>query len=297
VNWTRFAVLGLLAAGLIGPPAAAQPTPQSDEPPGLGLDLTDEGQKKEKEKEEQQKKEKEKEKEKEAKPADSNRPSLTDAPASETEKAQAAAGAMQGERDITQEDRVKSVQTKVYLRSHRFELTPMVSASINDPFFWKFSAALRAGYYFADTMALSARFNLVTLLSTDDRRLASQTYSARILRSVPQWMAMGDFEWSPFYGKVAVFNSILRFDAYVVGGLGVVYTETSYLRTPNPAADLGGGIRFQIFDYLAAGVSLINTSYVDQPVGTSKSTTQNVASLYAGISVFFPFRSTGRESE
>jgi outer membrane beta-barrel protein len=110
-------------------------------------------------------------------------------------------------------------------------------------------------------------------------------------------MGMGDVEWSPFYGKVAIFNTILHFDAYLAGGLGTVYTETSDRRLPNPAADLGGGIRFQIFDYLAAGVSVINTAYVDQPLGTNKSTTQNIVGLYAGVSVFFPFRSTGRESE
>jgi outer membrane beta-barrel protein len=284
VNWTRFAVLGLLAAAL-GAPAIAQ------EDQGLGLDLSDEGQKKE------QEAEKKREAETKASEADANRPSVSAAPTTDAEKEKAAASAMQGERDITQEDRVKSVQRKVYLRSKRFELTPMLSASINDPFFWKFSAALRAGYYFADTLAISARFNIVATVPTDDRRLASQTFSARILRSVPLWMGMGDIEWSPFYGKVAIFNSILHFDAYVVGGIGTVYTETSNGRLPNPAADLGGGVRFQVFDYLAAGVSVINTAYVDQPLQTNKSTTQNVVGLYAGVSIFFPFRSTGREAE
>jgi len=292
VTWTRFAVLGLLAAALGAPAFAQKDQPQADEPAGgLGLDLSDEGQKKE------QEAEKKKEAEKKASDAESNRPSVSAAPNSDAEKDKAAAGAMQGERDITQEDRVKSVQIKVYLRSKRFELSPMVSASINDPFFWKFTAALRGAYYFADTLAVSARFNIVANVPTDDRRLASSTFSARILRSEPQWMAMGDIEWSPFYGKVAIFNSILHFDAYVIGGIGTVYTVTSDQRLPNPAADLGGGVRFQIFDYLAAGVSVINTAYVDQPLGTIKSTTQNVVGLYAGVSVFFPFRSTGRESE
>ncbi len=287
MNWTRFAVLLLVAATLTGAPALAQ---QDDPTGGLGLDLTDEGQKKDEA-------EPKKKDEAEPKKGEDTRPSTSTAPASDAEKDKAAAGAMQGERDITQEDRVKSVQRKVYLRSQRFELTPMLSASINDPFFWKFSAALRAGYYLADTLAVAVRFNIIATLGTDDRKLAGITFGARILRSVPQWMAMGDVEWSPFYGKVSIFNSILHFDAYVLGGIGTVYTETSDKRLPNPAADLGGGIRFQIFDYLAAGVSVINTAYVDQPLGTTKSTTQNVVGLYAGVSIFFPFRSTGRESE
>jgi outer membrane beta-barrel protein len=295
VNWTRFAVLGLLAATLGAPAFAQQGQPaQEEQPGGFGLDLSDEGQKKEQE----EAKKKEAAEKKAAEEPGHPAAAAAAAPAADADKDKdKASGAMQGERDITQEDRVKAVQRKVYLRARRFELTPMVSASINDPFFWKFSAALRAGYYFADTLAISARFNIVATIPTDDRRLASQTFSARILRSVPQWMGMGDLEWSPFYGKVAVFNSILHFDAYLVGGIGTVYTETSDNRLPNPAADMGAGVRFQVFDYLAVGVSVINTAYVDQPLGTNKSTTQNILGLYGGVSIFFPFRSTGREAE
>jgi outer membrane beta-barrel protein len=228
-----------------------------------------------------------------------DRPSLDTAPETTEQKEKSALAATQGERDITQEDRVKAVQRKVYLRTGRFEFTPMVSASVNDPYYWKLAAALRAGYYIADTLAVSVRYGLTSVVGTDDARLAKQTFVARVLKSTPWWSATADLEWSPFYGKVAIFNSILHFDAYVMGGLGAVYTETSALpgRTANPAADLGGGLRFQIFDHLAAGVSVINTAYVDQPLGTNKSTTQNILGLYAGVSVFFPFRSTGREAE
>jgi outer membrane beta-barrel protein len=263
----------------MGAPALAQ------DDQGFGLDLSDEAQKKEQD-------------ETERKETEANRPALTPPPATDADKAAAAANAMIGERDITQDDRVKAVQRKVYLRTGRFELTPLLSASVNDPFVWKFSAAMKVGFYFADTLAVSGRFSLITTLRTDDERLAKQAFG-RILRSIPQWSAMGDLEWSPVYGKVAIFNSILHFDAFVTGGLGVVYTETSSLpdRIPNPAADLGGGVRFQIYDHLAAGVSVINTTYVDQPLGTTKGTTQNIVSLMAGMSVFFPFRSTGREAE
>ena len=43
--------------------------------------------------------------------------------------------------------------------------------------------------------------------------------------------------------------------------------------------------------------SLMNTTYVDQPAGTSKAGTQNLMTLNAGLSFFIPFRSTGREAE
>lgn len=200
------------------------------------------------------------------------------------------------ERDITQEDRVKSVQRKVYLKRYRFELAPFVSVSLNDPYYYKLAGSLRGAYYLADTLALSVRGAYVQTLPSEDVRTAKRTFHGRIFYSVPLWWAMGDMEWSPIYGKVAIFNSILHFDAYVLGGLGVVSTETSTL-PGRPAADLGGGLRFVVTDFLAVNVAVINTSYVDTPAGTTKSATQNVLTLNAGVSIFFPFSSTGREAE
>ena len=201
--------------------------------------------------------------------------------------------------DITNEDRVKSVQRKVYLKKGRFELTPLVSVSVNDPYYSKFGASLRGAYYFADTLALSARGSVMQVLPSSDVRTAKRTFGSRIYHSVPQWSGMADVEWAPLYGKVAFLNSILHFDGYLLGGAGVVKTETSSLegRGISVGADLGLGMRFVAKDFLAVNVALINTSYVDQPLGTSKGAVQNLMTINAGISLFFPLQSTGRESE
>jgi outer membrane beta-barrel protein len=208
------------------------------------------------------------------------------------------------DRDVTLDDRVKSVQRKVYLKKGRFELAPAVTLSVNDPYYTKFGAGLRGAFYLADTLAVAGRFSVMQVLPEDDVRIAKRTFDSRIFFSVPQWSAMGDVEWSPLYGKVAFLNDILHFDAYLLGGLGVVNTQTSQVLTtsgaprgPSFAADLGVGLRFVARDYLAVNVALINTSYVDQPVNTSKGATQNLMTLNAGISFFFPMKSTGRESE
>lgn len=203
------------------------------------------------------------------------------------------------ERDVTLDDRVKSVQRKVYLKKGRFEVTPLVTLSVNDPYYTKLGAAVRGAYYLADTLAVSGRFSAMQVLPEDDVRIAKRTFQSRIFYSVPQWSAMGDVEWSPLYGKVAFLNDILHFDAYLLGGMGVVNTQMSKVdnRGPSFAADLGAGLRFVARDYLAVNVALINTTYVDQPLNTSKGATQNLMTLNAGISFFFPMKSTGRESE
>ncbi len=213
---------------------------------------------------------------------------------------------MDVEREITQGDRVKSVQRKVYLKRHRFEVAPFFAFSVNDPYYMRAGPSLRAGYYLADTLALTARGSLYRSYTQEEARTAKGVFHSQLFASKPLWSAMGDVEWSPIYGKVAFLNDILHFDAYLLGGAGVVTTEASgvvdsiggqnVLRGPSPAVDLGIGARFVARDFLAVNVALINTTYVDQP-GIPNARVQNLMMLNAGVSVFFPFTSTGRDSE
>lgn len=250
-----------------------------------GLDLSDEGKKEEPKQDELDLSAPPPSKVEPAKPAEQPDAKKPDTPAVE--------------RDTTVEDRVKSVQRKLYMKRGRFELAPYFVINVNDAYYTKMGGAIRAAFYPHDSLAISARFTLLQTLPTDDVRTAKRNLNSRIFFSVPQWTAMGDVEWSPLYGKVSIFNTILHLDGYLVGGAGVVYTETSSApgRSVNPAFDLGLGLRFVVKDFLAANVGLINTTYVDTPTGTTKGVTQNLMLVHAGLSIFFPFKSTYQEGE
>lgn len=245
-----------------------------------------------------------------------------------TDEAPAAAkksGAPAVERDTTQDDRVKSVQRKLYTKRGRFELAPAFVINVNDAYYTKLGGAIRAAFYPHDSLAISARFSLMQTTPTDDVKTAKRNLFSRIFFSVPVWSLMGDLEWSPLYGKVAMFNSILHLDGYLIGGGGVVSTATSAVPLPgaapqttgsqgqtpcstaipcppaprgvSPAFDLGVGLRFVVKDFVAVNVALINTSYVDTPTGTTKGVVQNLMLINAGVSIFFPFKSTYKEAE
>jgi len=200
-------------------------------------------------------------------------------------------------RDIAQADRVRSVQKKLYMKRGRFELAPYIAFCVNDPLYTKWGGSLRAAYYLADTLAISARFTYINMVKTDDVRKAKGFLSAAIFPSEPEWWAMASVEWSPLYGKVSIFNSILHFDAGLIGGAGMVkaatYRDLGFL----PAFDIGFSMRVVAKDFLAVNAAWVNTSYVDKPFGLTKSGIQNVQMIYAGVSIFFPFKSTWREAE
>jgi outer membrane beta-barrel protein len=209
------------------------------------------------------------------------------------------------ERDVTQDDRVKSVQRKLYIKRGRFELAPAALINVNDPYYTRIGGQLRAAFYPSDTLAIAARFALMQTLPSDDVRQATRTLQSRIFFSVPYWAAMADLEWSPLYGKVSFLNSILHLDGYILAGGGVVFTErtgtvdpaTGEPRPINPAFDLGLGLRFVVKDFFAVNLGLVNTTYVDTPRGTNKGVTQNLMMLSVGVSLFLPPKSTYREAE
>jgi len=261
------------------PPASGKP-PEPTTTEGLGLDLTEEAKK----------------------PA----PSAVPLP-SDGVKVQGAAPALD-EQSLVEDDRVKSIQRKVFLKTHRFELLPTIFVSVNDPFYTKWGGALRGSYFLSDRLAIAAHVSFYELFPTDDVKTAKANFQSRIFYSQPKWSALGTVEWSPIYGKATIFNTIIHFDGFILGGLGAMWTDTSStpLNSANPsqgsrgpaiAGELGIGLRFMTSDWLSVNLALINTAYVDQPAGTNKGSIQNILAINAGISVFFPFRSTGRESE
>jgi outer membrane beta-barrel protein len=203
------------------------------------------------------------------------------------------------EREITQEDRVKAVQRKLYLKTHRFELAGTLGGTVNDPFYQKAAESGKLSYFPADNLGIGVRAMALQLSPLDDAARAKADFHSRIFYSSPQWGAMAEVEWSALYGKAAIFNTILHFDLYLMAGLGVVETDTSHEpgNGPNPAGDLGFGLRFAVLDWMTVNASFFNLSYVDQPVGSTKSVVQNLQMPMIGVSIFIPFKSTGRESE
>ena len=203
-------------------------------------------------------------------------------------------------REMAQADRVRSIQKKLYLKRNRFELAPYIAFCVNDPLYTKWGGSIRAAYYLADTLAISARFTYIDMTRTDDVRKAKRFLSAAIYPSEPEWWAMASVEWNPIYGKVAIFNSILHFDAGLIGGAGMLKAKTYGDLGFLPAFDIGFNMRVVVKDFLAVNAAWVNTSYVDKPFGLEsriRSGIQNVQMIYAGVSIFFPFKSTWREAE
>jgi outer membrane beta-barrel protein len=208
------------------------------------------------------------------------------------------------EGDVALGDRVKAVQRKGFLKRHRFEITPLFAATVNDAFYQKVGGGLRAGFNFGDTFALAARgaiyqaeaFKLAPL-RTDNVREGKVAFQSQLLSSQIYRMAMIDGIWSPVYGKAAWLDrSIVHFDLFLTAGFGAVWSATSFDSAgkkglgPHLAADLGAGVRFYPLEWLAFEAGMMMTVYPDQPMETVPGTVQKVLAANIGVSFFLPTR-------
>ncbi len=210
------------------------------------------------------------------------------------------------EGDVALGDRVKAVQRKGFLKRHRFELTPLFAATVNDAFYQKVGGGLRAAYNFQDNFALAVRgvvydfemgpFKLHPL-RTDNVREGKVAFGSQLLNSQIYKLAMVDGIWSPIYGKAAWLNrSIVHFDLFLTAGFGAVWSATSYDSPgkdglgPHIAADVGAGLRFYPMEWLAFEAGMMLTLYPDQPVESVPGTVQKVLTANLGVSFFLPTR-------
>ena len=208
------------------------------------------------------------------------------------------------EGDVALGDRVKAVQRKGFLKRHRFEITPLFAATVNDAFYQKVGGGLRAGFNFGDTFALAARGAIyqaealkLAPLRTDNVREGKVAFQSQLLSSQIYRMAMIDGIWSPVYGKAAWLDrSIVHFDLFLTAGFGAVWSATSFDSAgkkglgPHLAADLGAGVRFYPLEWLAFEAGMMMTVYPDQPMETVPGTVQKVLAANIGVSFFLPTR-------
>lgn len=199
-----------------------------------------------------------------------------------------------GERDTALEDRVKAVQRKGFLKRGRLQLTAFATPTWNDAFYQKYGLGGRLAYNLRDSFAVAASGTYYLVSRSDYVRNGVAAFQSQLLQSQPSYSAMLEGVWSPVYGKAAwMGKSIVHFDFYLVGGLGAVWSATSFAprdEGPHLAGEFGGGIRFYPTSYLALEMAITAVIYPDQKDLAVPGTLQKILSAGLGVSFLWPMR-------
>jgi outer membrane beta-barrel protein len=215
-------------------------------------------------------------------------------------------------RDIREQ--VFAVQQLFVLRRHRLEVSPFWQVPLNDQFVSHSGPGLGINFWITNVLAAGINGNYYEPFNSDSEFNFQTRRAARV--SVPlteyQWNANVNFTYTPMIGKFAGFGDfIFQYDAYVVGGVGLISTRPIPVIDPDNrgfdwetkvAFNAGIGLHIFFNRWLAATLEVRDYVFNDKLENTeiSESNPQDPSTWYGetqltnnvqaqvGVSIFFP---------
>ena len=211
---------------------------------------------------------------------------------------------------------IYAVQQIYALRTHRFELQPYWSFSLNDQFVSHDGPGLSANFYITNVLAIGVNGTFYDGLNSQSDFNFQNRRDAHVAAPLNEYFGQANFNFTyvPIYGKFAGFsNFIFHYDAYLVGGVGVISTrpipvidpdDRNFSFKPKINFDVGIGLRIFFNRWFAAILEIRDYIYSEQlealtiapglqaanPAtwyGSNQLTNDVQAQL--GISIFLPF--------
>ena len=187
------------------------------------------------------------------------------------------------------EDRIKSIQRKSFLKKGRWELTPLVFLSLNDPFYQKVGVGAAGAVHFAEGLGLELEATYLGTVQTDMVGFFQRANRALPKVSRLRFYGLSNLMWSPLYGKVSWFtDEIVSFDFYLMAGFGAGSSETGMKLVSN----LGAGIRYFLNSWLVLKVEVRDLFYNEtlrlDMERTDFTDIQSHLFLGVGVSFFLP---------
>ncbi len=156
--------------------------------------------------------------------------------------------------------RIKVVERRKHPKAERHEIALFGGMIPNDPFLFYYTAGLRYGYFFSESLSLEATYAKPFQENTDLGTFLEDTFpKIDDVQENDQFrhMAHADIVWTPFYGKLAFLTrKLVHFDLGLFLGAGWLNTE--YLNKETGVEEsrhtiqgnLGAGFRFHLMDYV-----------------------------------------------
>lgn len=171
------------------------------------------------------------------------------------------------------------VVRKPFLKTHRTELNPFTSISMNDNMIRHYTIGGEFAYYLTDVLAVGVEGMYYVHNFNEPFDLVAR--QARRLPTVNQynWSAALNFHYVPVYGKFAVLDKkLVAWEVYFTAGIGAGQSEvlprdtkfpgfTNLLIQPN----LGASMRFFIAKWLTVNLGIRDYLFIDKFEPTNRS--------------------------
>ena len=118
------------------------------------------------------------------------------------------------------------VQRQRFLKKKRFELSPQVGITVNDPFVRHYALGAELNYWITNRLAVG--ITGTGFIGNKTSRYNNIRFQEGVLLTANRmlWQASVNLTYNPFYGKIAVFNrALLHWESFVNVGGGVIQTK------------------------------------------------------------------------
>ncbi|MBW2507860.1 MAG: outer membrane beta-barrel domain-containing protein [Deltaproteobacteria bacterium] len=162
-------------------------------------------------------------------------------------------------------EEIYAVQQIYALRLKRVELAPSAAFTLNDPYLKRYGLGFAMNYWFTNVLALGVNFIWYDWgtdpLSRGTDLVPRIQNQFRLGVPINDWQfgLWANFTYVPFYGKFKVRKKIFQWDAYLIGGVGLMRTQPIPVFDPerrsfdwqnNVAFNVGAGLRIFLTRYL-----------------------------------------------
>ncbi len=190
--------------------------------------------------------------------------------------------------DLTLQDRIKAVSRKTFLKTGRFELTPSMMMTVNDPFYRTFAVGGRVAWHLNEAFALEIGGAYVPPFFVQELEPVDLVREKLTLinadNDVVGFADLG-VTFSPLYGKVALLgDGIIHFDGFVSAGVGATFDNGADLLHPTMNVGIGGRIFLNRWLVIRADVK----DYVYPQEKNAVSTLQSLLFVGLGLGFYFP---------
>jgi outer membrane beta-barrel protein len=206
------------------------------------------------------------------------------------------------------EGKIPPVSGQLFRKAGRVELTASGNLSLNDAFYTKYFAGLKAGYHFTETLSADLEATGGTAVKTDSAVVCTPSTGCNPadevgMRQVPgriRWILGAQAAWAPIYGKLDVLSEqVGHFDLSVLGGVDLVAHDEvlssadAQLGPPKTKTSLGGhigvGSRLFVSERWAVRLEFKDYMYsVYIPNGGIGDKLQHQLFMEIGLSMFTP---------
>jgi outer membrane beta-barrel protein len=188
-------------------------------------------------------------------------------------------------------ERVWVLQRRPFLKTGRFEMSPMVSYNVNDPLISYATIASDFNYFLDEKMAIGLRSSYTLNQETSSFDDLLQDYSVFPKISRPLWSTSAHFQYTPLYGKLAAFSSwIFPWELYTRAGAGWLQTFLA----GHVFVTAGAGQRFFMNRWLTINID-VDYQIFQETFSPTESVLLSNLTVGVGVSLYLPFDFEYRE--